>query len=195
MLSADRFCAGPSSSIEAMSDLLERLLPPDAGTDKPRRRRGKRFKALEQPALRHDAGAGTEVRIYKADVADREADIFLFSDAEHWFVILTAVDTTDWSELARRGTLESHVARQAGRLRSYRNGTVEFVGEDERTFLRLPGTDRRASIVAPQGPAEPSVRAEVEGAFAPHGISVIWLDRPPPNADQFPTWEQILNGC
>jgi hypothetical protein len=98
----------------------------------------------------------------------------------------------DWSAAARRGTL---VTRQARRLRSYRNGTVEFVGENERTLLRLPGTDRRASIVVPRGPAEPSVRAEVEKAFAPHGISVIWLDRPPPNADEFPTWEQILNGC
>jgi hypothetical protein len=96
----------------------------------------------------------------------------------HWFVVLTAVDTTDWSAAARRGTLESHVAGQARRLRSYRNGTAEFVGEDE-----------------PRGAAEPSIRAEAENAFAPHGISVIWLDRPPPNADQFPTWEQILNGC
>jgi hypothetical protein len=173
-----------------MLDLLERLLPPDA-VDKPRRRRpGKRFRAVEQPALRHDAGAGAEVRIYKVG-----GDIFVFTDAEHWFVILTAVDTTDWSAAARRGTLESHVAHQARRLRSYRNGTVEFVGEDEQTFLRLPGTDRRASIVVPRGPTEPSVRAEVENAFAPHGMSVIWLDRRPPNADQFPTWEQILNRC
>jgi hypothetical protein len=171
-------------------DLLERLLPPDAA--KPRRRRaGKRFRAVEQPALRHDAGAAAEVRIYKVD----GADIFVFTDAQHWFVILTAVDNSDWVALAQRGTLESHVAGQADRLRSYRNGTVEFVGEDERTFLRLPGIERRASVVVPQGPAEPSVRAEVENAFAPHGISVIWLDRPPPNADEFPTWEQILNGC
>jgi hypothetical protein len=176
-----------------MSDLLERLLPPDAA---PRRRpRGKRFRALEQPALRHDAGAAVEVRIYKVDVADGEADIFLFTDAEHWFFVLSAVDTSDWSALARHGTLESHVACQADRLRSYRNGKVELVGEDELTCLRLPGIVRRASIVVPRGPAEPSVRAEVEHEFAPHGISVIWLDRPPPNADQFPTWEQILNGC
>jgi hypothetical protein len=182
------------SSIEpvSVSDFLERLLPPDAPIDKPRRRRpGKRFRAVEQPALRHDAGVETEVRIYKVD----GAAIFVFTDAEHWFVVLTAVDATDWSAAARRGTLESHIVCQARRLRSYRNGTVEFVGEDERTFLRLPGVDRRASIVVPRGPAEPAVRAEVENAFAPHGISVIWLDRPPPNADEFPTWEQILNGC
>jgi hypothetical protein len=172
-----------------MLDLHERLLPPDAG---PRRRRpGKRFRAVEQPALRHDAGAETEVRIYKVD----GAAIFLFTDAEHWFFVLTAVDTTDWSALARRGTLESHVTRQASRLRSYRNGTVELVGEDERTVMRLPGIERRASVVVPCGPAEPSIRAEVEAAFAPHGISVIWLDRPPPNADEFPTWEQILSSC
>ena len=35
VLSADRFSARPSSSIDEMSDLLERLLPPDAGIDKP----------------------------------------------------------------------------------------------------------------------------------------------------------------
>jgi hypothetical protein len=174
-----------------MSDLLERLLPPDAIEKRRRRPPGKKFRAVELPALRHDAGAGAEVRIYKVD----GAAIFVFTDAEHWFVVLTAVDTTDWSAAAGRGTLESYVAGQARRLRSYRNGTVEFVGEDERTVLRLRGIDRRASVVVPQGPAEPSIRAEVENAFAPHGISVLWLDRLPPNADQFPTWEQILDGC
>jgi hypothetical protein len=175
-----------------MSDLLERLLPPDAGIDKPRRRRpGKRFIALEEPALRHDAGAEVEVRIYKVD----GADIFLFTDAAHWFVVLTAVDNTDWGALARRETLEPQAARHARRLRGYLDGTVELVGEDERTPLRLADVERRASIVIPRGPAEPSVRAEVEDAFAPHGVSVVWLDRPPPNADEFPTWEQILNGC
>jgi hypothetical protein len=175
-----------------MSDrsLLERLLPP--GAAKPRRRRpGKRFRAVEHPALRHDAGAEAEVRIYRVE----GADILVFTDAEHWFFVLTAVDTTDWSALARRGTLESHVAHQARELRSYLDGRVELVGEDERTSLRLPGIERCASVVVPRGPAESSVRTEVEDAFAPHGISVIWLDRPPPNADQFPTWEQILNGC
>ena len=178
-----------------MSDLLERLLPPDAGTDERRRRRpGKKFRALERPALRHDAGAEVEVRIYKVEVADDEADIFLFTDVQHWFVVLTAVDNTDWSALARRGTLESYVARQARRLRSYRRGRVELVGPDERTSLRLADVERRASIVVPRGPAEPSVRTQVEDGFAPYGISVVWLDRPPPNPDEFPTWDQILNG-
>jgi hypothetical protein len=175
--------------------LLERLLPPDAGIDEQRRPRpGKRFKALELPALRHDDGGGIEVRIYKVAVGDDETDILLFTDVYRLFVVLTAIDHTDWSALARRGTLESYAAREAGRLRSYLRGRAELVGPDERAFFRLTDVERRASIVVPQGPAEPSVRAKVEDAFAPHGISVIWLDRPPPNADDFPTWEQILNG-
>jgi hypothetical protein len=186
------------SSIGSVSvyDFLERLLPPDAPIDKPRRRRpGKTFKARERPALRHNGAPGFEVRIYKVEGNRDDAKIILFSDAEHRFVSLADVKNTDWDALAQRGTLEQNVARQARRIRSYLRGRAEFVGEDERTSVRLLHVDRRyPSMVFWRSP-EPAVRREVEDGFGDFGVSVIWLDRPPPNADQFPTWEQILNGC
>ena len=73
-------------------------------------------------------------------------------------------------------------------------GTVQLIGDDERRTLRLADTERSASMVFLRSP-RPSVRKEVEYAFGEYAVSVIWLDRPPPNADEFPTWEQILNGC
>lgn len=180
----------------SVSDFLERLLPPDAPIDKPSRRRsGKAFKARERRALRHDAAPGLEVRIYKVEGNQDEAKIILFSDAEHLFVSLAHVKNTDWDALAQRGTVKQNVARQARRIRSYLRGKAEFVGEDERAAVRLLRVDRRyPSMVFPRSP-QPAVRREVEEGFGEYGISVIWLDRPPPNADQFPTWEQILNGC
>lgn len=180
-----------------MSDLLERLLPPDAPLDRPRRRRsGKAFKARERSALRHDGGSGIEVRIYKVEGNRDGARIILFADAKQRFVSLVEIRNTDWDALAQRGTLRPNVARQARRLRSYLRGIVELIGDDARSTLRLGHPlDRHASMMFLRGPNEPSVRADVEDAFGTWGIGVIWLDRPPPNADQFPTWEQILNGC
>jgi hypothetical protein len=180
----------------SVSDLLERLLPRDAPIDKPRRRPpGKNFEARERPALRHEAAPGIEVRIYKVEGNRDDARIILFSDAEHRFVSLADVKSTDWDALAQRGTLKRNVARQARRLRSYLRGKARFVGEDERASVRLLRVDRRyPSMVFRRSPS-PSVRREVEETFGDYGVSVVWLDRPPPNADQFPTWEQILNGC
>jgi hypothetical protein len=176
-----------------MSDVLARLVPPGA-PHKPRRRRsGKTFTARERPALRHD-GDGIEVRIYKVEEDRDEAKIILFTDAEHWFVSLAEVKSTDWDALAQRGTLRPNVARQAGRIRSYVRGTAKLIGDDEQRTLRLADVERSASMVFRRSP-QPSVRREVEDAFSEYAVSVIWLDRPPPNADQFPTWEQILNGC
>jgi hypothetical protein len=179
-----------------VSDFLERLLPPDAPLERPKRRPGKRFKARERPALRHDGGSGIEVRIYKVEGNRDGARIILFADAKQRFVSLVEIKNTDWNALARRGTLKPNVARHALRLRSYLRGTVELIGDDERCTLRLRHPlDRSASMMFLRGPAEQSVRREVENAFGEYGVSVIWLDRPPPNADQFPTWEQILNSC
>jgi len=178
-----------------MSDVLERLLPRDAPVDRQRRRAGKTFKARERPALRHDGGSGIEVRIYKVEGNRDEARMILFADAKQRFVSLVEVKNTDWDALAQRGTLKPNVARHARRLRSYLRGAVELAAEDERITVRLLDVDRHASMMFLRGPVEPSVRAEVEDAFGAWGISVIWLDRPPPNADEFPTWEQILNGC
>jgi hypothetical protein len=184
------------SSIDPVSvaDFLERLLPPGA-PDRPRRRRpGKTFRARERPALRHDGGDGIEVRIYKVEGNRDRAKIILFSDAEHRFVSFGGVKNTDWDALAQRGTLERNVVRQARRVRSYLRGTVQLIGEDERSTVGLAHVRRYPSVVFLRSP-EPSVRSEVEDAFGDYGVSVVWLDRPPPNPDQFPTWEQILNGC
>jgi hypothetical protein len=178
-----------------VSDLLERLLPPDVPVDRrSRQQAGKAFTARERPALRHDAGSGVEVRIYKVDGNRDHGHIILFVDAEHVFASLSEVRNTDWDALAQRGTLKENVARQARRIRSYLRGTVTLVGEDEQTFVRLAHVDRHASMVFRRSPA-PSVRRQVEEAFVEHALGVIWLDRPPPNADEFPTWEQILDGC
>jgi hypothetical protein len=176
-----------------MSDVLARLVPPDA-LGRPRRRRpGKTFTARERPGLRHDT-EGIEVRIYKVEEDRDQAKIIVFTDAEHSFVSLAEVKSTDWDALTQRGTLRANVARQAGRLRSYVRGTAKLIGEDERRILRLADVERSASMVFRRSP-QPSVRREVEDAFGDYAVSVIWLDRPPPNADEFPTWEQILNGC
>jgi hypothetical protein len=179
----------------SVSDFLERLLPPDAPLERPKRRPGKRFKARERPALRHDGGFGIEVRIYKVEGNRDGAWIILFADAKKRFVSLVEIKNTDWNALARRGTLKPNVVRQARRLRSYLRGTAELIGDDERCTLRLRHPlDRSASIAFRRSP-ESSVRRGVEDAFGEYAVSVIWLDRPPPNADEFPTWEQILNGC
>jgi hypothetical protein len=185
------------SSIDpvSVSDFLERLLPPGAPVDKPRRRRpGKVFKAWERPALRHEGAPGIEVRIYKVEGNRDEAKIILFSDAKHRFVSLADVKNTDWDALAQRGTLKQNVTRQARRVRSYLRGKAEFIGEDERASVRLLRVDRRYPSMVFRRSPKPAVRIDVEDAFGEYGVSVVWLDRPPPNPDDFPTWEQILNG-
>ena len=179
----------------SLADFRERLLPPGAPMDKPRRLPGKAFQARERPALRREAAPGIEVRIYKVEGNRDDAKIILFSDAEHRFVSLADVKSTDWDALAQRGTLRQNVARQARRLRSYLRGKAEFLGEDERASMQLLHVDRRHPSMVFRRSPEPAVRKEVEDAFGDYGVSVVWLDRPPPNAEQFPTWEQILNGC
>lgn len=185
------------SSIGSVSvaDFLERLLPPDAPIDKPMRLPGKAFKARERPALRHEAAPGIEVRIYKVEENRDDAKIILFSDAEHRFVSLADVKSTDWDALAQHGTLRRNVARQARRIRSYLRGKAEFVAQDERASVQLLHVDRRYPSMVFRRSPDPAVRKEVEEAFDEYGVSVVWLDRPAGNADQFPTWDQILNGC
>jgi hypothetical protein len=163
--------------------------------DGPRRRRpGKNYEARERPALRHDGAPGIEVRIYKVEGNRDGAKIIVFSDAAHRFVSLADVKSTDWDALAQRGTLKANVARQARRIRSYLRGRAD---SSERTnghrcgWRASLGAIRPWSLDAARVPQSAGGRRRLRRL----GVSVVWLDRPPPNADQFLTWEQILNGC
>lgn len=159
----------------------------------PGRLPGKSFHALAQPHYRYDSGVEAEQALYKVDGAPGRADIFLVVNERYRYAGLSEVKNTDWEAVAGRGTLPRMVARHARQLWSYLNGTVELRREDgSRKRLRIREIDCSAAMVYPRAP-EASVRQQVEDGLGAYGITVIWLDEPPPeHSEAFEAWRAVL---
>lgn len=166
-----------------------------AGREPDRLAAGKAFNTLAQSFYGYGSSFEGEQQLFKASGRRGRADIFMFVDAEQRFAAIAEVKNTDWSELAARGTLRRNLARKARQLWQYLDGTFEL--EDatgSRRRLSLAKVDRYGAMVFPHAP-EPAVRTRVEEGFGEYGLSVVWLDEPPPeDSEAFAAWQTVLAG-
>ena len=156
---------------------------------------GKSFHRLAQTFYEHGSTFLREQGVEKPSGRRGRADIFLLVEDERSFAALAEVKNTSWEPLAARGTLQRNVARQARQLWSYLDGIAELRRPDGTSHhVDLSNLERYAAMIFPTAP-RPSIRAQVEDAFGEYGISVIWLDEPPPeDSEAFPAWEALIEG-
>jgi hypothetical protein len=131
-----------------------------------------------------------ERRLEKATGRGGRADALMICDVENRFAAIAEIKNTDWEAMERRGTVRRNVTRHARQVWSYLDGFVEAEMPHGTERIALGRVERYAALVYPHVPA-PALRAALDDAFGKYGISIVWLDEPPPrDSEVFSAWAE-----
>jgi hypothetical protein len=147
---------------------------------------GKQFDDEAKRVYLDGSSFTAERRLRKPNLRLGRADLLLI-DGKTQFAAIAELKDTDWEGVNQRGTLARNVSRHARQVWSYLDATLE-----RDSSLDLVRVERYAALVYRRAP-RPTLKTVVEDAFGEHGVSVVWMDEPPPeDSPAFRPWLRVF---
>jgi hypothetical protein len=152
-------------------------------------RTGKAFHRLVARFYEFESHFRSEQVLVKATGRNGRADLVLWAEKDHSYVVVIETKNTYWDTLASRSTAKRNLDRHRRQLWSYIDGSVPIdVGTNDP--LDLQSVDRQIGVVYPRTPVTPGLKEQIVKELGDSGISVVWFDEPP--SDDTPAWQAWL---